>query len=303
MIMINKGQIKKIFFVCLFLLLAGSLAYFYGLQGKTPAQEKNLGSNSDIAKPLIVILSPHFDDGVLSLGGLMAKREYPLLLATFFTRRPAEVLHTNWDRISGFSNSDEAVFLRTKENKEALAPFNAIIKNYDYPDLQYRKENQDKEIQREIAKDIQSIITAYQNREIFVYGPGIFGKKITHPDHKIVHDAFMEVFRANKKASLHFFIYEDFPYISQFMNASRDTFNDFLNKRENMVFKQNPIELNKSELAEKISGIYAYKSQVKAFQSLGDNLGVLADKFFQSRCKDTYPKFYACEVVYSSSGF
>jgi LmbE family N-acetylglucosaminyl deacetylase len=292
---------RKTFFILLILFVAGSLVYFYGFQDKTPAEKKISVSDSDIVKPLIVILSPHFDDGVLSLGGFMAKREQELLVATFFTQRPTEILHTNWDKISGFSNSDDAIFSRTKENENALAPFNTIIKNYDYPDFQYRKRNQDKEIRNGITKDIQSIVETYENREIFIYGPAIFGEKITHPDHKIVHDAFMDFFRTNKKTNLHFFIYEDFLYIRQFMNTSLGNFNDFLNKQENIISKENSVELDKSELDEKISSIYAYPSQVKAFISLGDDLGIIADKFFQSRCKITYPDFYACEVVHSFS--
>ena len=85
------------------------------------------------------------------------------------------------------------------------------------------------------------------------------------------------------------------------MSTSFGNFNDFLNKQENIMFKENPIELNKSELDEKISSIDTYKSQIKAFLSLGDDLGIIADKFFQSRCKNIDSNFYACEVVHSFS--
>jgi len=293
-------MLKKTFLMFLFFLFVGILIYSYGFKDKTLTQEKVVPS-PDIAKPLIVVLSPHFDDGVLSLGGLMAKREHELLVATFFTQRPAEVLHTNWDKISGFSNSDEAVSSRIKENEGAIMPFGTIIKNYDYPDSQYRKENQDKEIRDKIIKDIQSITETFKNREIFIYGPGIFGEKITHPDHKIVHDAFISFSKINKKQNLHFFIYEDFPYIRQFVSGDRGNFNDFLNKQENILFKENPVELKKSELSEKISSIYNYKSQIKAFLSLGYDLRIITNKFFKSRCKNIDPNFYACEVVHSFS--
>ena len=292
---------KKILLILLLFLVASSLVYFYEFRDKTFVQEKILVSNNDIVKPLTVVLSPHFDDGVLSLGGLMAKRENELLVVTFFTQRPTKIVHTKWDRISGFSDSDDAIFSRTKENENSLMPFNTIIKNYNYPDFQYRKENQDKEIQNEIAKDIKSIIETYKNREIFIYGPGTFGKKIMHPDHKIVHDALMDFFRTNKNPDLHFFVYEDFPYIRQFVSSNLGNFNDFLNKQENIIFKEESIELNKFELDEKISSIYKYKSQIISFLFFGDDLGIIADKFFRSRCKNTYPNFYACEVIHSFS--
>ena len=144
-----------IFLSFLFIILA---IYLYGFQDKTPSQSEVPTPVLTVNKPLVIILSPHFDDGVLSLGGLMAKREHELLVATFFTQRPTIVLHTEWDRISGFSDSDEAIFARTNENENSLLPFEAIIKNYNYPDLQYRKQNQDKEIRDGIVKDMESII-------------------------------------------------------------------------------------------------------------------------------------------------
>lgn len=250
------------------------------------------------SRPLIIVLSPHFDDGVLSLGGLMAKREYEILVATFFTHRPTEIAHTEWNRISGFSDSNVAFFTRTKENEEALIPFNASIKNYDHLEFQYRKENQDEEIRIGIAANIKSIIATYKDRELFLYGPSSFGEKITHPDHQIVHDSFMDVYKMNDNQNIHFLIYEDFPYIRQFMFMNSGSFNDFLNKKENITSEEKSIELSKSNLEEKISSIYTYKSQIKAFCSLGGDLGIIADKFFQSRCRNTNPDFYACEVVH-----
>jgi len=286
--------------IFLFFLLIISMTYLW-FQDKTPAQHEVLNPISTTTKPLIIVLSPHFDDGVLSLGGLMAKREHELLVMTFFTQRPTIVMHTNWDRISGFSNSDEEIFTRTKENENALLPFNTIIKNFDYLDFQYRKENQDKEIKNKIIEDIKSVIATYKDRKLFIYGPGIFGKKITHPDHKIVHDAFMDVLKMNTRSDIQFFVYEDFPYIRQFQTSGLGNFNDYLKRQENIKFEEKSIELNKLELEEKISSIYTYKSQIKAFLSFDDDLGVISEKFNKVRCKTSQPTFYACEVVHNFS--
>ena len=290
---------KKVIIFLSFLLIV--LVVYFWFQDKTSVQPEVLNPVSTTTKPLIIILSPHFDDGVLSLGGLMAKQQEELLVATFFTQRPTIVMHTNWDLISGFSDSDEAIFSRTKENENALLSFNTIIKNFDYPDFQYRKENQDKEIRDEIVGDIKSLISTYNDRKLFIYGPGIFGEKITHPDHKIVHDAFMDVLRTNTKSDINFFVYEDFPYIRQFETTGLGSFNDYLKRQESIKFEEKVIELNESELNEKISSIYAYKSQIKAFLSLGDDLRVISEKFNKLRCKTIQPIFYACEVVHNFS--
>jgi LmbE family N-acetylglucosaminyl deacetylase len=37
---------------------------------------------------VIIVLSPHYDDASLSLGGLLAKHEHPTIVASFFTGEP-----------------------------------------------------------------------------------------------------------------------------------------------------------------------------------------------------------------------
>ncbi len=263
--------------------------YFFGF--------KDDGSKS--SNSIVIILSPHFDDAVLSLGGMMAKEKSELVVATFFTQQPIEVAHTYWDKISGFSDSNEAHISRVKENENALALFNTTIKNYDYLDFQYRKGNEEKKIRESIVKDIESIVDTYKDQDILLYGPGIFGEKITHPDHKIVHDAFIDFFRSNKNIKISFFVYEDFPYIQEFINTNPfDDFNEFLSKQENFIFKEHVIKLTEPFLIKKIASIYTYTSQVKAFSMLGDDLDQIVRQFNQSRCKLVDLGIFACEVVH-----
>ncbi len=283
---------KKTLLNIIFILsLISSLFYFVKLSNK---------QNISTSEPLIIVLSPHFDDGVLSLGGYVAKHEKELLVATFFTQKPAYIVHTEWDKISGFSNSDEAFIARRNENQNALNPFNAKIKNYDYPDFQYRTENKDQEIRENISKDIETLMATYQNRELFIYGPATFGSKITHPDHQIVHDALMNVWKKNKKPNVHFLIYEDFPYILRFNKSNLGDLNIYLEKTENIKFREEPIELSREQLSEKVSNISLYKSQIRAFMSSGEDIKVLAQKFYKERCKKTLPEAYACEIVYTA---
>ncbi|MEI8174489.1 MAG: PIG-L family deacetylase [bacterium] len=291
---------KNKFFIIIILILFISV-FFYFTKYKNENYEiqnivKPVGATK---KPFFIILSPHFDDGVLSLGGLIVKQKNDLLVATFFTKKPIKIAHTNWDKISGFSDSNEAIFARTKENMNTLTTFNTIIKNYNYLDYQYREKNKDKEVTANISNDIKTLIKTYQDRELFIYGPATFGKKITHPDHQIVHDAFMNILKKNEKSkNLHFFIYEDFPYIQKFNMYNKNNFNTYLEKEENIKFEESPIELDKSILFEKIGAIYKYTSQVKAFMSFGDNIRILANKFFKERCKILSPEAYACEVIH-----
>ncbi len=297
---------KKTILIFIFIvLLAGGFFYFSRFQGGKIVEEPSFGNEISADKKVLnIILSPHFDDGVLSLGGLMARNKdefkKELLVATFFTRRPAETMHTQWDKISGFSDSGEAMSARTKENEKALVPFSAIIKNYNYSDFQYRKKNENEETRQAISKDIETLLENYNQQEIFIYGPATFGEKITHPDHQIVHDSLMDIWQKNRALNVQFFMYEDFPYAQQFAMSNPSSLNAYLEEKEKKKLKENPIELNQAELAEKITGIYAYESQVKAFKSFGDDIGILAEKFFTARCNTLLPRAFACEVLHQS---
>ncbi len=284
---------KKPFLVIIILLLLVGNSVYVAKLFKRPVLNLTIDTG-----PLTIILSPHFDDAVLSLGGLLAKREHGTMVATFFTHRPTKAMHTEWDRHSGFSDSNEAMFKRTKENENALSFFNAVIKNYDYPDLQYRKENEDNIIRGKIAEDIKTLMQKNQKRELFIYGPATFGTNITHPDHQIVHDAFMDVWRENKEPRIHFFMYEDFPYAREFSMSDLGILKTYLEKTEHIQLKENPITLHASNLLEKISAIYRYTSQVNDLIPSLD-IRIATQKFYKERCKTLIPTVYACEVVYT----
>ncbi len=293
---------KNLLIVVFVALLTSGLFYFSNIQNENNIEQPVVDEIPTRNNPLTIILSPHFDDGVWSLGGLMAKNKNEskneLLVATFFTQRPAETAYTHWDKISGFSDSNEAISARTKENEKALAPFQAIIKNYDYLDFQYRIKKENKKIKEKISKDIDALIKEYQDRELFIYGPATFGLEITHPDHQIVHDSFMDVWRKNKIKNVQFLIYEDFPYAKRFAISRKESLNNYLEKTENIKLEENPIELDKTELEEKITGIDTYKSQIKSFGSLGDNIRTSAQKFYTERCKGFRSMIYTCEMTY-----
>ncbi|MGC9602941.1 MAG: PIG-L family deacetylase [Minisyncoccia bacterium] len=250
-----------------------------------------------------IILSPHFDDAVLSLGGLMAKRENQTLVATFFGGKPAVVMHTDWDIRSGFSDSDDAILMRESENRSALAPFSATIKNYGYLDFQYgesRNDEQNRELRENITRDIESIISENHGRQIFVYGPAVFGSETVHPDHQALYDAFVTAIKRNAQPNVRFFIYEDFTSIYKFVKTGMGKASDYPGNPDS-ASERTIIGLTESELGEKIKAVEAYKSQVASFKSTGDDIGSLIEEFYRERCGDIAPPTYACEIVYNEN--
>jgi hypothetical protein len=107
----------------------------------------------------LLVLSPHFDDGVLSLGGLLASYPERATAVSFFTTHAGEPLKTRWDRISGFADSREATERRNVENEAALQSLGVAGQNFTYEDAQYRNTDNTNEIQKAITKDIRTLLS------------------------------------------------------------------------------------------------------------------------------------------------
>jgi LmbE family N-acetylglucosaminyl deacetylase len=73
----------------------------------------------------VVVLSPHLDDGVLSIGGWMhreARTGSAITLVTVLAGDPGDARPaTTWDRRSGFSTIGEAAGARRSEDRRACA--------------------------------------------------------------------------------------------------------------------------------------------------------------------------------------
>lgn len=244
---------------------------------------------------VIIVLSPHFDDAVISMGGLLAKHEHPTVVATFFTAEPAVATSTQWDTMSGFSNSKDAVTARTQENQKALTTLGVdAIKNFGYMDSQYRHgTSSDADLEQNMAQDIQALLASYGDKQISVYAPSIFGPKISHPDHALLHRAFFDVAENYPKQNVTFYFYEDYPYVEQFNKTSVISVEKNLENDTNRIFDTVQIPLTARQVSKKENSLSAYTSQIKAFDATQADLIKDDISFTQKRCGDT-----ACEVVY-----
>ncbi len=260
-------------------------------------------SKTRLKPPLSVILSPHFDDAVLSLGGFMAETETPVVVATFFADKPEQVLEASWDALSDFKNSSEAIKNRAEENARALKRTGAQAVNLHYLDLQYRyeRDNATEEKNRVfLEKDIEAVITTFSDTyNVALYGPAEFGDLITHPDHKLLHDAFSNVAQKNTSKSVEFFYYEDFPYVRTYSASTNTSLKQFLtDKHPALHLEEKNLMLKDTSLNVKIDSIKDYVSQLRAFEKLGNNIPEDSLVFTSTRCSKTEPTLGACEVVY-----
>src|ERR1700728_4929251 len=88
-----------------------------------------------------VILSPHFDDAVLSCWHVLASAGEVLVVNVFAGEPPAETLG-GWDELAGATDSAAAVRTRVEEDRQALARTGRTTVNLPFLDSQYRQPDQ-----------------------------------------------------------------------------------------------------------------------------------------------------------------
>ena len=177
------------------------------------------------SKKLCIFISPHFDDAVLSCGGLMSKlskKNTQLLSITVFTSEPADKkslstiaksFHDAWD------SGENPYTIRKKEEKKVLDKLNSSYKWLEKLDVIYRFADvkikdgilnpgispEEDPIFSEIFDEILEIIKA--SPDCYIFAPLGIGN---HPDHLVVNLAIRSI--KNLHPELNLFFYEDFPY-------------------------------------------------------------------------------------------
>lgn len=189
------------------------------------------------------MVSPHFDDAILSAGQYMAERPDTVVL-TVFGGAPegADRVVTNYDTKCGFRNALDAVSARRRENDAATAILHASKIDLDFPDSQYGTHVGEEEI-RDV---IQRIIDGGEYEAI--YAPIGIG----HPDHERV----MKAVRA-LTTNLPIFLWEDIPV--------RVTEPELVPERLSQLgIEYSPVRsiFNKVYIADKMRALSCYSSQI-----------------------------------------
>src|SRR5579871_5738419 len=91
--------------------------------------------------PDTIVLSPHFDDAVLSCWHLLAGAG-EVLVVNVFGGVPAAGTLGWWDELAGVTDSATAVRARIEEDRKALALAGRTAVNLPFLDGQYRKTDQ-----------------------------------------------------------------------------------------------------------------------------------------------------------------
>lgn len=164
-----------------------------------------------MAERLNIVLSPHFDDAVFSLGGLIATAPQRAVVITVFAGTPAAGVCGRWDRRSGFKTAVEAMDTRRRENAAALAvlgvPPSGIL-DLDFLDRQYRSDDPSgASIKSALAEALRPIVRRYGPASD-LYTPA----SAWHPDHALLTDAVLKLWQAGDWPGGDVFLYQDQPY-------------------------------------------------------------------------------------------
>jgi LmbE family N-acetylglucosaminyl deacetylase len=131
---------------------------------------------SDYLYGRVVIVSPHLDDGVLSLGGSIAaavRRGAEVTVVTVFCGDPfSQASAGPWDENSGFASEGEAARARREEDRAACDILGAALSWLPFADEQYDRRGGEREVGSAIAR-------ATAGADVVM----IPGWPLTNPDH------------------------------------------------------------------------------------------------------------------------
>ena len=145
-----------------------------------------------------VILSPHFDDAVLSCWHLLASAGEVLVVNVFAGEPPAGTLGW-WDELAGATDSAAAVRARIKEDCRALALAGRTAVNLPFLDSQYRQSDQ---ASGEIVQALRGVLV----KDARIYAPASLGDD--HRDHAAVRAAALALHAEGADVTL----YADLPH-------------------------------------------------------------------------------------------
>jgi LmbE family N-acetylglucosaminyl deacetylase len=152
--------------------------------------------------PDAVILSPHFDDAVLSCWHVLASSGDVRVVNVFGGEPPGGTLGW-WDRLAGATDSAAAVRVRVDEDREALALAGCAAVNLPFLDSQYRRPDYDSSA---IVDALRGVLVA----GTVLYAPASLGDH--HRDHTAVRAAAIALHVEGAEVRL----YADLPHAMVF---------------------------------------------------------------------------------------
>lgn len=196
-----------------------------------------------------LLISPHFDDAVLSAGQFMAGKKHHCDVLTVFSEIPKDKgLQTPYDESCGFKTSEDAMVVRRVEDEEALAILGARSLHLGCLDSQYPGGSDKEDVLQKLRKFAEE-----HGRE---YDMVLAPLGLRHPDHVNVSWAANTVFGLSDALN-YFYMWEDLPH--------RVTHPEEVQERLELIRTLQDPELTfigDGPIADKVRALWCYKSQM-----------------------------------------
>ena len=132
---------------------------------------------ADVAARRIVVVSPHLDDGVLSLGASMAawrRAGATVELLTVLGCDPESAVPSGgWDRRGGFATEGESARARREEDRDACAIVGASPVWLPFGSVDYERHGAEADVR-------DAVVRAVAGADVVL----LPGSPLTHPDHE-----------------------------------------------------------------------------------------------------------------------
>lgn len=216
-----------------------------------------------------IYLSPHFDDAVLSCGGLIRRQVRsgtPVLVVTVFGGEPQHLELSPYaaQMLSKWGKATHPTTERREEDRRAMGLLGAEYLHLSYPDAIYRLSDDsflyssDQELFGPIHPSESTLLSLLAgivpdlmtSRHETVYAPLAVGN---HVDHQLVRDSLL----GPQERSSRIVFYEDYPYVDK-----PGALTDALTTHGTQVWESELQLLDEQCLKAKIAAIAAYKSQM-----------------------------------------
>lgn len=199
-----------------------------------------------------LVVSPHFDDAVLSAGQtMMGLRD--VAVATVFTAPPKnERLLTSFDANCGFRSAGQAVATREREDRRAMAVLGVRqVERVGMVDSQYREDRPER---AELVQAIRALIHQYDPAALMA------PLGVLHPDHLYVSEVILDVV---PELDIPVWVWGDLPNVA----ADPEHQDAALERLAGRGFTTRPAEFPTGSVDRKKAAVRCYRSQLWALKA------------------------------------
>lgn len=201
-----------------------------------------------------LIVAPHSDDAILSLGGILCKSKDYFVLNIFST--------CAWSILPNLNNPKKITKKNNLEEKKALSKINIDYKLMKLPEALlrgYKKWNDDLNIEKDhkIIKKINSKLNKILPKVKEIYFPLAIG---SHTDHQLIYQIGIKMIKNQPRLkNKTIFFYEDLPYS---INSEVKKKINQINVNSTFNVTPNYVPINET-IEQKCKLLAIYKSQLK----------------------------------------